>query len=66
MIVNSPHVLATAALFMGFLPSAFACLEIKGSTNVYFEGPGTITTIDNGVQTCNGQVGTGDQNVGMF
>lgn len=66
MIVKSSKVLATAALVMGLLPSAFACLEISGSTNVYFGGPGSITTTDNGVQTCRGEVGTGDHNVGMF
>lgn len=27
---------------------------------------GTITTTDSGVQTCDGNGGTGDNNVGMF
>lgn len=67
MIVYSPKALATAALVMGFSSSTFGCLVITGKAyNPNTFGDGTITTTDNGVQTCNGEIGVGDKNVGMF
>lgn len=67
MVVYSTKALATAALVIGFSSSAFGCLVITGKTyNPNTFGDGTITTTDNGVQTCNGEIGVGDKNVGMF
>ncbi|PYH67629.1 uncharacterized protein BO88DRAFT_455108 [Aspergillus vadensis CBS 113365] len=64
MVAYSSKALATAALILGFSSSAFGCLVITGSTwNVNDFADGTITTTDSGVQTCNGNVGTGDNNV---
>lgn len=66
-VIRGPGALTVAALIISLSSSAFACLEIKGSTwDQSMLSDGVITTIDNGVQTCSGKVGRGDQNVGMF
>ncbi|RDK38810.1 hypothetical protein M752DRAFT_269399 [Aspergillus phoenicis ATCC 13157] len=64
MVVYSSKALAIAALVTGFSSSAFGCLVITGKAyNPNTFGDGTITTTDNGVQTCNGEIGVGDKNV---
>ena len=64
MIALSPKVLALAAITTSLAPSVWACLELSGSTSDGFSVSGSITATDNGVQTCSGSIGSGDQNVG--
>ena len=67
MITSGTTMVAiVAAIIAHFSPSVQACLELTGNTDngpFTFNG-GHITAVDNGVQTCDGDLTSGDNNVG--
>jgi hypothetical protein len=71
MITLSPKALAVAAIAMSLSSSVSAYLDITayvGNSNYFSDGAyGNITTVDNDIQTCSGNIGTEDKDIGdMF
>ena len=72
MVAFRPHGLAIAAIAMSLSSSALACLQIYGVVGYAYSTEsgtiGNITTVDNGVQTCQGDLydGTDHYIGGMF
>lgn len=70
MLAFSSKALAVAAIALSLSSSALACLELSGTVGeAIFEGSGSwgnILAIDNGYQTCSGELSEADGNVGMF
>ena len=52
-----------ATIVTSLTPSAIACLELKGSMSSTLYTQGNMVAIDNGVQTCSGDIDSGDQNL---
>lgn len=70
MVTLNPKLLAIAAITINLSSSVSACLEITayvGNGNYFSDGAyGNITTVDNDVQTCGGDIITGDQDIGSM
>jgi hypothetical protein len=63
----SPKALDLAAFTLGLSSSALGCLTVTGSA--YWDGDdvgGSITTSEDGSQTCYGTISNGDNDIGMF
>jgi hypothetical protein len=64
MLAANSKGLAVAATILSVLgPSVHACLTVSGSTYVGLGIGGTLTAVDNGLQTCSGSISSGDKNL---
>lgn len=64
MLALNPKALAVIATMTSISSSVLGCLQLTGHVQNGFAVQGYITAVDNGVQTCDGDITDGDNNVG--
>ncbi|KAJ5588141.1 hypothetical protein N7537_010819 [Penicillium hordei] len=63
MIAFSAKKIAAATLVMGLAAPTLACVEFSGYIDSPLGSGGSLKSVDNGVQTCSGNIESGDKNL---